>query len=327
MESETIASPTERYEKRIAFFSSQAKTFDARSRRYSNLRLAIVLLGTASVFVIPKNNDFGVGVLAGFLILPVLLFAIIAFRHQAAEEAWSHARAMKNLNVEGKARVSREWKALPNRLAPSELVSGMLARDLDLFGPVSLFQLICTANTWEGRKAVAEILVQGIEQDRIPNRQAAVEELAAKLDFRQGLECATLPLRNSMLPSDALLGSLHSDSALVGQPLAKLFCVISPFVLVCLFALNLVGYLPKWPWGLVMTLNYGVSFLRGKSVRKNLKSTMTAGRSIGHFIRAFRCVTAESLISPELVELKELLGPAIGKMEKLEGLVRRSVIL
>ena len=111
MESETIASPTERYEKRIAFFSSQAKTFDARSRRYSNLRLAIVSLGTASVFVIPKNNDFGVGVLAGFLILPVLLFAIIAFRHQAAEEAWSHARAMKNLNVEGKARVSREWKA------------------------------------------------------------------------------------------------------------------------------------------------------------------------------------------------------------------------
>jgi hypothetical protein len=35
-------------------------------------------------------------------------------------------------------------------------------------------------------------------------------------------------------------------------------------------------------------------------------------------------VTAESLISPELVELKELLGQAIGKMEKLEGLVRLS---
>jgi len=39
MESEKIASPTERYEKRIAFFSEQAKTFEARSRRYSNLRL------------------------------------------------------------------------------------------------------------------------------------------------------------------------------------------------------------------------------------------------------------------------------------------------
>ena len=272
MESEAIASPTERYEERIAFFSEQAKTFAARSRRYSNLRLAIVLLGAASVFVIPKSNAFGVGVLAGFLVLLVILFAIIVFRHQAVEEAWSHARAMKDLNAEGEARVNRDWQALPNRLAPSELVKGMLARDLDLFGPVSLFQLICTANTWEGRKAVAETLVQGIEQDCIPNRQAAVKELATKLGFRQELACATLPLRNSTLSSGALLGSLHSGSAFAGQGLVRLFCVISPFVLVSLFALNLVGYLPKWPWGLVMTVNYVVSFLRRRSVRKNLKS-------------------------------------------------------
>jgi DNA mismatch repair ATPase MutS len=44
MESETIASATERYEKRIAFFSEQAKSFDAGSRRYSNLRLAFASL-------------------------------------------------------------------------------------------------------------------------------------------------------------------------------------------------------------------------------------------------------------------------------------------
>ena len=324
MESETSASPAERYEKRIAYFSEQAKTFDARSRRYSNLRLAIVLLGAGSVIVTPKDNAFGVGVLAGFLVLLVILFAIVAFRHQSVEEALSHARAMTNLNAEGKARVDRQWKALPNRSAPSAPVNGMLARDLDLFGPVSLFQLICTANTWEGRKAVAEVLIGGIEQDRIPNRQAAVKELAAKLDFRQELECATLPVRNSTWDSDALLGSLHSGSAFVGQGLARLFCVLSPFLLVFLFALNLIGYLPKWPWGLVMTLNYVVSFLRGRSVRKNLKSAMNADRIIGHFIQAFRCVTAESLISPELVELKELLGEAIGKMEKLEGLVSLS---
>jgi len=157
MESETSVSPAERYEKRIAFFSEQAKTFNARSRRYSNLRLAIVLLGAASVFVIPKNNAFGVGILAGFLVLLVILFAIVAFRHQAVEEALSHARAKTNLNAEGKARVDRQWKALPDRFAPSALVNGMLARDLDLFGPVSLFQLICTANTWEGRKAAENL--------------------------------------------------------------------------------------------------------------------------------------------------------------------------
>lgn len=309
---------------RLRAFAGKAKTFEIKSSRYSNLRLAIVLLGVASVFVIPKNNALWVCVLAAFLVFLVILFIVIVFRHQAVEEALSHARAMTNLNAEGKARVSRDWKALPNRLAPLEPLNGMLARDLDLFGPVSLFQLICTANTWEGQKAVAEILVRGIEQGRIPNRQAAVKELAAKLDFRQELECTTLPLRNSRLDSEALPGSLHSGSAFVGHGLTRLFCVVSPFVLVSLFALNLVGYLPKWPWGLVMTLNYMMSFLRGRSVRKNLESAMNADHPTRHLIQAFRCVTAESLISPELVELKELLGQAIGKMEKLEGLVSLS---
>ena len=73
-----------------------------------------------------------------------------------------------------------------------------------------------------------------------------------------------------------------------------------------------------------MTLNYVVSFLSGRSVRKNLKSAINADRTIGHLIQAFRCVTAESLISLELVELKKLLGQAIGKMEKVEGLVSLS---
>jgi MutS domain V len=184
MESETLESPAERYEMRLRAFAGKAKTFEIKSSRYSNLRLAIVLLGVASVFVIPKNNALWVCVLAAFLVFLVILFIVIVFRHQAVEEALSHARAMTNLNAEGTARVSRDWKALPNRLAPLEPLNGMLARDLDLFGPVSLFQLICTANTWEGQKAVAEILVRGIEQGRIPNRQAAVKELAAKLDFR-----------------------------------------------------------------------------------------------------------------------------------------------
>src|SRR5260221_7206668 len=102
MESETSASPAERYEKRIAYFSEQAKTFDARSRRYSNLRLAIVLLGAGSVIVTPIVNAVGVGVLAGVLVLLVILFAVVAFRHLSVGAALSHARGMTNLNEAGK---------------------------------------------------------------------------------------------------------------------------------------------------------------------------------------------------------------------------------
>jgi MutS domain V len=323
MDSDSLESPIQRYEKRAAHFSEEAGSLEARSRRYSNLRLAIVLIGVASVFIVPKNGPFWVCFLAGLLLFLVVLFVVVAVRHQGVEERLVTAREMASRNAEGKARITRNWQALPNRSAPEELASSMVARDLDLFGPVSLFLLICTANTWEGRKAVAETLVHGIERDHIPDRRAAVEELAPKLDFRQELECATLPLR-TLAASEALFGSLQVDSTLVRQQLRRIFCFVAPLAVITLLTLNLAGLLPRWPCGLLITLNYAVSVWWGRKIKKDLKSAVSADRAIAHFTRAFRCVAVASLFSPELVSLKNLLAEASTKMWRLEGLVSLS---
>lgn len=321
MDSDPLESPTQRYERRAAHFSEEAKSLEARSRRYSNLRLAIVLIGVASVLAVPKNSPFWVCLLAGLLLFLVILFIFVAIRHQAIEDALDTAREMVSRNTEGKARIARNWQALPNRTAPAELASGILGRDLDLFGPGSLFQLICTANTWEGRKALAQTLVHGIEQDRIPDRHPAVEELASNLDFRQELECATLPLRTSVANSEVALGTPQVDSTFSRQRLRRLFCVVSPLAVITLLALNLTGLLPRWPCGLLITLNYTVSLWWGRKITKDLKSAIAADRALGHFTRAFRCVAAASLVSPELVGLKGVLAEAPDKMQKFEGLV------
>jgi hypothetical protein len=317
-------SPIQRYEKRATHFSEEARSLETRSRRYSNLRLAIVLIGVASVFIVPKNDAFWVCLLVGLLLFLVILFIAVAVRHQAIEDGLDTAREMASRNTEGMARIARNWQALPNRLAPGESASSMVARDLDLFGPGSLFQLICTANTWEGRKVVAETLIHGMALDNIPDRHAAVEELAPKLDFRQELECATLPLRASVAASEVLFGPLQVDSRLTRQQLRRLFCFVSPLALITLLALNLGGLLPRWPCGLLIILNYTGSFWWGRKIKKDLKSAISADRAIGHFTRAFRCVAAVSLLSPELVSLKNLLQEASAKMRRLEGLVSLS---
>jgi hypothetical protein len=154
MDRELQESPKERYENRAARFFGEAKILDTRSRRYSNRRLTIVLIGVTSVFVAPKNSPLWVCALAIFLLFLAVLFIALLIRHQTVEDRLSHAREMANRNVEGKARISRDWQTLPEWAVPTELAAGTLARDLDLFGPASLFPLVCTANTWEGRKAV-----------------------------------------------------------------------------------------------------------------------------------------------------------------------------
>src|ERR1700751_2768995 len=299
-------SPLERYEERTAHFLEEVKRLEARSRGYSNLRLVIFVVGVISVVIVPKNTSFWILLLTALLLLLLVLFIAAAIRHQLIEGKLETSREMARRNEEGKARIARNWKDLPDRSPPAELDSSPLARDLDLFGRASLFDLLCTANTWEGRKAVAQALLSGIARENLPGWHAGIRELAPKLEFRQLLECATLPLRKSAVPGKLLFTPLQVDSTLLQQGFRRWFYLVSPSALVILLALYLDGILPRWPFGLLLTFNFAVSLRWGRVVRKNLRSAMSVHRSIGYYVRAFRCMMEERLSSPELVNLQKV---------------------
>jgi hypothetical protein len=61
------------------------------------------------------------------------------------------------------------------------------ALDLDLFGPASLFELLCTARTRTGEDALAGWLLAPAGLEEVQERQAAVAELRPRLDLREHL--------------------------------------------------------------------------------------------------------------------------------------------
>jgi multisubunit Na+/H+ antiporter MnhG subunit len=135
-------SPIERYEQRTAHFLEVVKRLEARSRGYSNLRLAIVVIAIVSVFFVPKDNAFGIILSTALLLFLLILFIAAVVRHQLIEASLQVSREMARRNAEGKARIARNWKDLPDRSPPPEFISSPLARDLDLFGRASLFDLL-----------------------------------------------------------------------------------------------------------------------------------------------------------------------------------------
>jgi ABC-type multidrug transport system fused ATPase/permease subunit len=317
-------SPLERYEQRIAHFLEEVKRLEAQSRAYSNLRLVIFVAGVISGLIVPKNTPFWILLLTALLLLLLVLFIAAAIRHQVIEGRLETSREMARRNEEGKSRIVRNWKDLPDRSPPVALLSGPLAQDLDLFGQASLFDLVCTANTWEGRHGVARALLHGVEQHQLPDRHASIRELAPKLEFRQLLECATFPFRKSLVPGSALFTPLQVESRLLQQQLVRWFCFVSPFVLLILLALKLAGLLPLWPFGLLFTLNFTVSTLLRRKIDKSFKSAITADRAIAQYLEGFRHLAAEPLSSPELVSLKTLGQEAFAKIQRLQGLISLS---
>ena len=318
------ASPIEQYEQRAAHFLEEVRRLEARSRGYSNLRLAIFLVGVVCGLIVPRNTPFWIIVLTALLLLLLVLFIAAAVRHQAIEGRLQINREMARRNEEGMARIARNWKDLPDRSPPAELVSGPLAQDLDLFGRASLFDLVCTANTWEGRNGVAQALLHGLEPQKLLDRHAAIRELAPKLEFRQLLECATFPLRTSAVPGSALFTPLQVEATSLQQRLLRWFCFFSPFGLLILLALALARWLPLWPFGLLFTLNFTVSALLRRKIDKSFKSAMSADRAIAQYLQALRYLAAEPLSSPELVRLKTLGQEAFARMRRLQGLISLS---
>ena len=61
------------------------------------------------------------------------------------------------------------------------------ARDLDLFGRGSIFELLCTARTRAGEETLARWLLAPAPPDEIRARQAAAIELSDRVGFREKL--------------------------------------------------------------------------------------------------------------------------------------------
>jgi hypothetical protein len=120
--------PLERYEQRAVHFLEEVKRLEARSRSYSNLRLAIFAVGVVSGVFVPKDTPFWILFLTVLLLLLLVLFIAAAIRHQIIEQRLQTSREMARRNEEGKARIARDWKDLPDRSPPAELVSSLRAR-------------------------------------------------------------------------------------------------------------------------------------------------------------------------------------------------------
>jgi len=165
----------------------ETKRLDRRIAQVANLRLAAFLAGAGcavgfGVTGLPLAAWIGsLLLLAGFIALVVL--------HERLHRTRSRTAALYEINREAWKRLTDSWHDIPNDGAsfadPAHACSG----DLDLFGPGSLYQWCCTAETPAGRKALAGQLTDPVRTpDAIRRRQEAVRELAGQRVWRQELQ-------------------------------------------------------------------------------------------------------------------------------------------
>ena len=124
---------------------------------------------------------------AFWLIVPAAVFVALAVGHARLLRRRDEARRAVEFYARGLARIEDRWEGLgPEGLAflPED---HPYAADLDLFGAGSIFQLLSTARLGGGERMLANWLLSAASPDQVRARQAAVDELRARLDLRERL--------------------------------------------------------------------------------------------------------------------------------------------
>ena len=124
------------------------------------------------------------------LIVPIGTFIALAVWHDRVLRTADCVQRAITFYDHGLARVEDRWHGIGETGARFLDEDHLYARDLDIFGSDSLFQLISRARTHLGEEVLARWLTTPGDPETIRLRQGAIADLRGQLDFREALATA-----------------------------------------------------------------------------------------------------------------------------------------
>ena len=176
------STPRAEYERRLTAWRDRLAALDRRHLTLSNGRLllaALLALALWFTFVLPALSPWW-PVAAG------VAFAALVIVHARVLERIERARGAERVYLRGIERLNGRW-AGTGRDGAHFIGDHPYARDLDLFGRASLFELLNTARTEAGEATLAAWLSAGAPVGEVLARQQAVDELRRNVDLREDL--------------------------------------------------------------------------------------------------------------------------------------------
>jgi hypothetical protein len=299
------AVPWDEYRRRLAARRERCDRLDRRDRLIAYLRGATFVATAVAAWL-----SLGRALLpVGLPVAGVLTFLVLVVVHAGVIEARDRARRAAAYYRRGLARVDER---------PEPPVAGddagqrfadpahPYARDLDLFGRDALFPLISTARTRPGEERLAAWLLAPAAVDEARARQAAVTELAGRLDLREQLALDGDDVR-AEVDSAALVAWATRPLAVTPPWVAVVLGLVSTSALGAVIAWQGFGYDPRPAVAALVVLALAHWLMRGR-VRAATEAVDRAERGlglIGHLIARFEREPCES---PRLRALRHALA-------------------
>jgi MutS domain V len=192
-------SPADLYARRLRELQRARAAEEHRHKLYGVAKLILGVITLIAAFALLRYTKA-----IALIFIPVAVYIVLAILHdKLLRSLRTHTRAI-DFYQRGLDRLTDQWSGkgeTGDRFLDPE---HPYARDLDLFGKASLFELLSTARTRAGEHTLAAWLLAAAPVYEITQRQQALRELAPRVAFREQLFLLGDTVRTGVNP-DALI--------------------------------------------------------------------------------------------------------------------------
>ena len=214
---------------------------------------AVAFLAGAGLLMVGVADNVTAADVAGVVML--LVFVWLVRKHSQVVRATDVAKSKLLAATRYEERFGEKWREFPDTGEEFLTDEDTVARDIDLLGRNSLYQLISTAHTKAGRKLLAEEIKGACyhpwDRELAGERSAAIEELGDKYDFAISYEAAGIRLSGSMAkkksePDTEGFSAFMKDKTKGVMPAwtgaVRLICPIIEIALIICAAVGVISY-------------------------------------------------------------------------------------
>ncbi|SHH80528.1 MutS-related protein [Flavobacterium johnsoniae] len=284
-----------------------SKIFTQINKRYNSislLRLLSIFFCLFMLFYYIKTNE-ALYVLFAFLFFVGFLFLMRI--HSKLSFQKELIKAVLKINEDEIAYLKREKLPFENGIEFNDF-HHPYAYDLDIFGEHSLFQNLNRTTTFIGKKTLANKLLNLFSNETILENQEAINELKAKIDWRQDFEALAIVSTDSKNSYDSLIHWISFKN----NSLSKVLIALS-IILPTLFFGFLIAYFVTSKPIILSYVTYIFIFnliVLGRSL-KRIQSEIAKADNIDKTIKQYSLlvqkIELEKFESKKLIELQKQL--------------------
>jgi hypothetical protein len=287
--------PGAEYAARLQTWRTRIAALDRRHLRLSNSRLALAAVGAVVLWLAFIRTSIS----PWWPVAAGLGFVALVIVHARLLTRLDRARRAEAWYLRGLDRLAGRWIGR-GRGGARFVVDHPYARDLDLFGRGSLFELMNTATTEAGEETLAEWLRRGAAIAEVRARQQAVGELRSAIDFREDL---------SVLAAESEVSRTGALAAWGEAPPAGLTSAIALVLAGCgaMTVAVVAVVFAEWiaaRWLLAWLITEGaIAMIWRRRIHLVLSRIATADRDLALLSEVLARIEAESFTSPRLAAI------------------------